>query len=270
MKFTKVRLTGLNAIDLPIEGALPSDPYILQSADGLGPPEVDVSIAATLNTGGVYQGRRPQNRFPVFLIGLNPDYSIGQTASEMRSSLYGMLTPGYDDTVRIDLIDVDTVVATTVGYVSKIEITPFSKDPQVQVSMECLQPYLEAPNLLYIIPGGSKAAPEIQNEGTASTGFHMELTFNSGASSWVLTDTRTGKKMEFIYDFIAGDKLTFDTRPGSRSVSLTRDLATSSIIYTLTALSSWHMLYGGLNMFSTNFADFEWGDVYYQPKYWGI
>ncbi len=38
MKFNKIRLLGVTNVDLPIVGADPSGPYVLKSADGLGPP----------------------------------------------------------------------------------------------------------------------------------------------------------------------------------------------------------------------------------------
>ena len=156
MYFTKVLLTGITPISLPIVGALPSDVYILKSVEGLGPPEVDVSITKTLNAGGVYQGRQPQNREIVLMIGLNPNYKIGQTVSDLRESLYGFLTPGYLDHVVIEIVNGVTTIAKTIGYVKKIEINPFSKDPQVQVTLACLKPYFEAPTILYITPGGDR------------------------------------------------------------------------------------------------------------------
>src|SRR4051794_8917947 len=105
MKFTKLRMTGLNVLDLPVVEALLTDKYLLKSVDGLGPPEVDVSIAPTLNGPGVYKGRRPQSRQIVALIGLNPDYNDGETASDLRSALYGMLTPGAKDYISVEIMN---------------------------------------------------------------------------------------------------------------------------------------------------------------------
>lgn len=271
MKFNKIRLIGLATIDLPIEGALPSDPYILKSADGLGPPEVDVTIADTLEGDGVYQGRRPQSREPVIRIGLNPDHGANQTASEMRSSLYGMLTPDASDIVKMEVIYNDSVVATTEGYIKKIEPAIFSQTPEVQITMACLRPYLEAPSVLYVTPGGTKAAPEILNTGNARTGFHMEVVFNAAVSNWKITDA-AGNFLEFDYDFQAGDILAFDTRPGLRGIWVTRNLVTTKIIYSLNSGSKWLMLYGGNNVFSTSDQSFDWnaGETYFLPKYWGV
>lgn len=268
MKFTKIRLIGLSTIDLPVADAESTDRYILKSAEGLGPPEIDVSIATTLHAGGVYQGRRPQQREPVLQIGLNPDYRTGQTASDLRNSLYGMLTPGHVDAVILQIMDGVDVVAHTKGYVKTLEIVPFAKDPEVQLVLSCLTPYFEAPEIIFVSPGDA-AQPSIENVGTAPTGFYMEVNFTGPVSGWSLVDP-AGKEMEFLYDFVVNDKLAVDTRPGSRGVWLTRDLVISNLIFALTANSIWPQLYGGDNIFSTSSQGFEWGEVYYYPQYWGI
>lgn len=269
MKFTKIRLVGLYTTELAKENALPSDPYILKGADGLGPPEIDVMLAETVVGDPIYQGSKPQNREPVIRIGLNPDHGVGQTAAEMRTSLYGLLTPGPTGSITMELVDGDTVVATTPGYAKRLEIAPFSDTPEVQLTMACIRPYLDAPNVLYVTPGGSQSAPELINAGTAPTGFRMEVLLNEAMPGWSIFDA-VGKKMEFDYDFVANDKLAFDTRPGSRGVWLTRDLLTSSILHALVSGSSWLNLHGGVNRFTTSSPAFEWGDVYFRPQYWGV
>jgi hypothetical protein len=268
MIFTKLRLIGLSAVDFPIVGALPSDPYLLLSADGLGPPEVNVSIADTLNAGGVYQRRSPQRRQPVLLIGLNPDHGSGETVSELRQSLYGMLTPGYIDYVTLQILNVNDVLMFTTGYVEKVEINPFSKDPQVQLTFDSTQPYFQASNLTFINPL-SKVTPVIPNDGTAPAGFRMEVIFTSPLSSWTLSDN-SGKKMKITYDFIAGDKLIIDTRPGSRGIWRERAGITLNIVGSLSADSTWYMLHGGDNIFTTSSQAFNWGDLFYLPQFWGI
>lgn len=268
MYFTKIRLNGLSVVDLPIVGALPSDQFILKSADGLGPPEVDVSIADTLHAGGIYQGRRPHSRELVFHIGLNPNYGINQSVSDLRTTLYGMLTPGYIDNVTVSIMNDTAIVAKTTSYVKKLEINPFSKDPEVQLTMSCLQQYFEALSPLYLtIP--SKVAPAIDNIGTAPAGFHMEVIFTANHSVWTLSDA-SGKKMQITYTFITGDKLVIDTRPGHRGIWVVRGGTTTNIIYALSTDSIWYMLHGGNNVFITSSQAFNWDDVYYLPQYWGI
>ena len=269
MRFTKLRFNGLEVVDFPIIGATPQDVYICKGVDGLGPSEIELSIANTLNAGGYYQGRRAQNKQIVSLIGLNPDHSTGQTPSDLRESLYGLLSPGHgEDYITVQLVDTSTVVAEMLGYVSKMEINPFSADPEVQITTDCLKAYFQAPNDLFVSPA-SKITPEIENVGTAPAGFHLEVLFTAGITDWTLTHT-AGRKMEINYEFLAGDLLTIDTRPGYRGIWVTRASVTTNIIYALSSDSVWHMLHGGINAFSTSSSAFDWGDVFYLPQFWGI
>ena len=268
MYFTKIRLNGLSVIDFPIVGALPSDPYILKNVDGLGPPEVDVALAKTLNAGAVYQGRRPQTREPVLLIGLNPDFTVGQTVSDLRVNLYGMLTPGYVDRIKLDIMDEDAVLASTTGYLKKFEIVPFSKDPEVQLTIACLDQYLIAPDELYLTP--DKLAPTIDNIGTAPAGFYMEAIFTAPQTEWALFDPNGYTEMRIVYSFLTGDKLIIDTRPGRRGIWVDRGGVKTNIIWALTVQSVWYMLHGGENIFNTTSQTFDWGDVFFLPQYWGV
>ena len=268
MRFTKLRYNGLTVVDFPIIGAKPQDVYICKSVDGLGPPEIDVAIEDTLNAGGYYQGRHPQNRQIVLLVGLNPNYTAGEVPADLRTSLYGMLTPGIDDKITVQIVNVEEVVASIIGYVSKMEINPFSDTPEVQITTNTISPYFRSPDELFIEPA-DKAAPEIENVGTAPAGFFMGVAFTADQAGWTLTHV-SGKKMEFNFEFETGDLLEFDTRPGSRGIWVTRASVRYNIIYTLTQDSTWFMLHGGVNTFATSSSAFDWGDVFYLPQFWGI
>lgn len=269
MRFTKIRLVGLATTDLHIIGALPSDRYIIKNVDGLGPPEINVTIADTLNAGGVFQSKRPNNREVVLQVGLNPDAYTGQTASDLRATLYGLLTPGADGVVKIQIMNDTVIMGQTTGYVKKLEINPFSKDPEVQITIASTQPYWSAENTLFLDPGGTKLAPTLMNAGTAPTGVHFQIIFTEVTNGWALTDA-TGKSMTFTGVFQIDDVLTFDTRPGIRTIQRTRTGTTTNLISSLVSGSSWITLYGGLNTFVASSPTYNWGDVYYVPQYWGF
>ena len=268
MRLTKIRLIGLGVVDLPIIGATPQDVYICKDVDGLGPTEITVSIADTLNEGGVYQGRRPQNKQIVAKIGLNPDYTAGQVPADLRESLYGMLSPSADDAIEVQIIDDEDVIAGIMGYVEKIDINPFSDKPEVQMVVLCTKPYFSAPDELFVEPD-TTVSPVITNVGTAPAGFHMELQFTTDVFGWTLTHA-SGRKLEIDYDFATGDLLEIDTRPGQRGIWVTHIGVRTNIIWAKTADSIWHMLHGGANNFATSSSSFDWGDVYYLPQFWGI
>jgi hypothetical protein len=270
MYASKIRLVSNSVIELPIIGALPSDRYILKSATGLGPPEVDVTITETIDAGGVYQGSRPHNRELVFLVGLNPDFAIGETAINLRSELYGLLTPGYPDATTIELIVDNMPVLNTFGYVTKLEIVPFNKDPEVQITIACTTQYWDAVSDIHVAPVlGANNTFDIYNPGTASVGMYMDLTFNASLSNWTLMEVG-GKYFSLNTSFVSGDKLVIDTRPGLRAILLTHAGSTKNIMFALSDLSSWTMLHAGMNNLSTNTGAYRWNDIIFRPRYWGI
>lgn len=271
MLFTKVRLSGRTDIDLPFFGLRPSNTYILKAIDGLGPPDVSVLIGTPLGEMGIYQGRQPQPRQLVIRVGLNPNYSVGESASSMRSTLYGLLTPGASDAVTVKLMNGPNVSAITVGYVSKIEVVPFSKDPEVQITIDCVQPYLTAEAPVVTVPA-TQSSFAVENVGSVTVGLYLEVIFNATSGSWSLfTEAlNAGPRMRFDYIFLAGDKLMINTQPGQRSIKLLRGAVTTNLIYALSSTSVWTLLHPGINTMWSAPVNYDWGQILYTPLYWGI
>lgn len=262
MKFTKIRLIGLETVDLPIIGARPSDPYICKGVDGLGPPQSNVVIVK-----GQFQSRQTEDRELVFRVGLNANYRAGQTVESLRQILYGLLTPDEREDVIIQIMDGDTVVAVTTGYVKNIEPVLFAKEPEVQITIPCAGSYFEHPEELTIDITGSGSL-EVPNTGTAPTGFFMAIFFTGPQSFWVLS--KGNQKMRFDASFTAEDTLWIDTRPGQREITRMRNGVETSLLHTLSANSVWLMLRGGTNTFTGSGTAFEWGSIKYTPLYWGV
>lgn len=271
MKFTKVRTIGRTTTDFPIIGANVSDTYIVKEIDGLGPPVVDVSISNTLYQGGIFRGRRPQNREIVFKIAFNPNYSSGQKVSDLRSALYGLLTPNRENQIEVQLMEEDSVVAVTRGFVKSMDPVIFSKEPAVQIVVACIDAYLEAPSAVNLnVSTLNRTTLVLQNDGTATTGFRMELKFTSTTNQWSLTDSDSGDTMHVNEVFNANDSLVINTIPGSRAIERWRSGVMTNIVGSLTADSDWLDLFLGLNLFHTSSPNFNWVSFSFTPQYWGV
>lgn len=279
MKFTQIRLIGASTVDLPLVGLLPSNPYILKAADGLGPVEVDVSITNTLTQGGVYQGRRPQLREVVLRVGVNPGWHVGQTAEQLRTTLYGLLTPKYGNPVRMQLMDGTIALTQNDCYVKKFEVAIFSKDPEVQITLGFAQPYLLSPTVSFLSPAktisGGYTNFDIVNPGTAPSGFQlfMEFTAATGATLQLSDDNPFGEMLSLTKSFAVGDKLRIDTRAGQRGIWKTpAGGSENSIINALNPTTDWLQLSGGTNHLKINNTAFDWyiSGVVYTPAYWGV
>lgn len=278
-----IRLVGLTNVDFPRAAALPTDKFILKGVDGIGPPEVDVSISDLPEQGGYYTGRRPRNRQIVMKVGLNPDWTTAETAADLRTTLYGLLTPGFADIVRVQMqfSNTGSYVETT-GYISKMEINPWSKNPEVLITIDCLTPYFQAQaDTATNVATMNKTDPQITNTGTAPTGLHLEFVITAtGLVKWSFFNADSSKAFILQGNFTNGDKVLVNTTPGERS--LTRKPTTDptvehNIIDMVTKESQWIQMHGGVNQFHVLMTlagvastAWTWTAVTTHGRYWGF
>jgi hypothetical protein len=286
MKMDILRFVGAQSVDFPILGADPSGPFVLKSAEGLGPPDIQVKMARTVLERALYQGKSASLRQITALVGLQPDWDEGQTPRELRKQLYSLLTPRYGQLVRAEIVEmvgnVPTVRATAQGQISKMEAALFSKDPAVMLVLDCDFPYLLAPTQLAQQPvqvdvGGIRGF-DVENDGDAPAGFKAEfvLMANVGNSLVLADENPVGQKIQIDgINWVAGDHFIVDTRSGSRGVwRKPGGGAEISVLNNLNAdVSEWIQLYGGTNRLTLNTTAFDWGPTYsfrHKPAYWGV
>lgn len=282
MKMDLLRFIGASSVDFPIFGADPSGPFVLKGSDGLGPVEVTVKMGKTVLEKAVYQGKSPALRQIIATVALQPNWDVGQTAEELRTILYGLLTPKYGQMVRCEIVNGGVVQAFAQGQISKMEPSIFTKDPAVQITLNCDYGYLLAPSSVVQEPvqstvGGLRAF-DVENVGTAPSGFKMGaiLRANVGTSLVLADDNPLGQKFKVDgINWVSGDKFLIDTRPGSRGVW--RGPAGGAYVTVLNnmdaSVSEWMTLYGGDNRFTLNTTAFDWDPAYkfaHQPAFWGI
>lgn len=277
-----LRFTGASVVNFPILGADPSGPFVLKGADGLGPVEVTVRMGKTVLEKAIYQGKSPTLRQVIAVVGLQPNWDTGQTAEELRTILYGLLTPRYGQLVRMEVVSDGVVQAFAQGQISKMEPALFTKDPAVQITLDCDYGYLLAPAVVTQTPAQSTVGGirgfTVDNDGTAPAGFKAGfiLRANVGTSLVLKDDNPLG--MKFQVDGInwqSGDRFVIDTRPGSRGVW--RGAAGGALVSALNnmnaGVSEWMYLYPGDNLLTLNTTAFDWDPAYnfaHQPAYWGV
>jgi hypothetical protein len=271
--FDAIRLSGLTDIEIPIIGSSVSEPFQVTAIDGLGPPELELLLAETHTPGGIYVNRRAQGREIVILAGLNPNYQLGQTVSDLRYMLYGLLSPGQDirDVVTVFLLLDNVPVVKTTGYVKNIEVVPFNKEPQIQITISCLSPYLaalEPKNITNNILGASSWT--IDNVGRAPTGISFEAQFVDSAKMFEIWVT-DGVKMTFNAHFEIGDVLVVDTNESSRFIGLKKGGVYAQYLEILSNDSQWLYLYGGIHTINIRHqSNISWLKFEYLLQYWGI
>jgi hypothetical protein len=282
VKMDMLRFIGASTVDFPILGADPSGPFVLKGADGLGPPPVTVRMGKTVFEQAMYQGKSAALRQVVVVVGLQPNWDEGQTAEDLRETLYGLLTPRYGQLVKCQIMNDGNVQAFCQGQVSKLEPAIFTKDPAVQITLDCDYGYLLALNNVIQQPvqrtvGGIRAF-DVENEGTAPAGFKMGVTLMANVGNTLVLKDDNPSGMKFQVDginWVAGDRFVIDTRPGSRGVWRgPGGGALQSVLNNMNAaVSEWLYLYGGDNTLTLNTTAFDWDllvDFRHQPAYWGV
>lgn len=270
----QIKLVGLHEIDLKIAAAAGSDRFILKGTEGLGPPEFDVAISK-----GFYQGRTPRDREIEIKVGLNPIYENGERPADLRKELYGLISPGDSDyiTVRLSSLARGSTPAksyTTQGWVRRMEPVPMAKDPTVQVTIACLEPYFRGTVFSYTtaeLDAMSKSNFEMPNQGTAQTGFRLNVNFLQGTTQFKITNNWGDRVLAFVYAFLPGDHLQIDTTEEDRKAIVTRNGIQTEISGTMTSGSEWLQLLGGTTYFKGfSTSTWEFDHFSHMPLYLGI
>lgn len=278
-----LKFVGATSVDFPIVGADPSGPFVLKGADGLGPVPITVQMGRTVWEKAVYQGKSATLRQIIAVVGLQPNWDEGERPADLRSTLYKLLTPRYNEMVRCEIWADGEQQAFAQGQISKMEPSLFTKDPAVQITLDCDYGYLLKPTSVVQTPvqrsSGGLRAFDVVNDGDAPAGFRAGFILNENVgTTLILSDENPlGMKIQIDgIDWMSGDRFVVDTRPGTRGVWRgAGGGALSSVLNNLNAsVSEWMYLYAGDNslMLNTSVA-FDWDTAYYfahQPAYWGV
>lgn len=283
MKMDALRFVNADKhIDLPLLGSGTPGPFVLKGAEGLGPTDVAVRIAQTIFEVGQFQGKNPTLRQAVIMIGLEPDWTIGQTPEQLREELYALLNPPFGYQLILEIMYKGVPQGWASGHISRLETATFTKDPAVQITMDFISPYFAAPSMVQYEPTqrmqGEIRAFDVDNPGTAPTGFRMGviLRANVGKTLHLYEGTPFARRITIEgINWVAGDRFVVDTRGGSRNVY--RGAAGGSLVSVLNNMdmmnSTWLTLSHGVNPFMINTKTFDWDPsvkFQFHPAYLGV
>ena len=123
-------------LNLPLQG--PSK-FPIVFVDGLTPVAAEFTSSPYANLPGEYlQSSRVGVRNIVLTLELKPDWSAGEDPEDLRKILSGFFTPGH--TVEFELVT-DKATRHISGVVETFEAPMFVREPQVQISILCHDPY---------------------------------------------------------------------------------------------------------------------------------
>lgn len=289
MIITKIRLqeehpmTGaagswpLPICDFNLDSSAGNNGYILKLATGLDPVK-SISVVEGFDSFGTsVMGSISDKREIGFRIVLNPQ--LGQSYSSLRDNLYKFK----DRNVIVKFMDESIIIAQTSGYIRECEAVQFSDQPDIQMTIECEDGELSAPNPVTIpLSTLNNTTPVINyDEGTAPAGLELKFraiaagsgfTISNHARVWFVGATQVYNQFALTYSFLTNDEVTISTHPHDKRVSLLRGATTYDLAGYLNAGAVWPKLYSGVNTFEWNFSAgwMLWLSASYIPKFWGV
>lgn len=253
---TKVRI--YNEADEYLELPLGLNPalggYAIRSIDGLGPVKAEVSYSNyALLPGGVFHSANTGVRNIVIRAGYEPNYSENQTVQSMRKALYSIAMPGrkvklyfYDDGVWTYWID---------GYVETHEPLIFTNDPEVQISIICVDTDFANPNVL-TQSGSTGANINVDYLGSAPRGFTVFVTLTTDVSWVQVRRTLSPVNHAIVINkaLVSGSRVRIQLTKGSKRASLINSsgVILENLTGYLSVVNDWPELTQGNNVILVN------------------
>lgn len=239
--------------------------FQVYNIEGLNPPtaQINISTIAGMN-GSKYNSSRLNERNLVIYIKLRGNIETN------RSILYSYFPTAewckiyYENGLRNVYIE---------GYIESNEVSPFTNNEIMQVSIVCPNPYFKDAQLIVDdiskviqkfkfpfsininepIPYSTIELEQVKNIVNASeseTGLIINAQFGGEVEELEIRNTVTGESLTLNYSFEENDTLVIDCNKGSKAITLTRDGMEYNLIPYLQRGSTFFQLRTGDNKFT--------------------
>lgn len=260
------------------------DEYILKGTTGLASPSVTVNLQKTLLSGSFHTGSRADEREVTLEFILNPDRSKGHTPEYLRDEIYQHILAGQNPNQSTTLTLVGSVdVASVECYISNVEADLYTKEPVMQLTLQCNSPYFESVNIKEVESQTSRSGELMQfdifNPG-APVGFVLNtVTADPVTYFGVFSDT-TGQRaqaseLDPISPTPSKNGFTFDSTEKGRD--LRQNYTTESSYYrhifdkVRMSQNGWVYLAPGKNVIRAGSkVSAENASLRFRPRYWGV
>lgn len=253
--------------------------FYIKSIDGLGPGKSDINVTdISTGDGGLFNSARLQPRNIVLTLG----FLMKQTIEDVRQSSYKYFPIKRGVNLRIET---DNRTLEIDGYVESNEPNIFSENEDTDISIICPNPYFYSSGdgnttvfsgiePMFKFPFSNESLTEklimmgsIENrseqniiyEGDVEIGITITIHAVGSASGITIYNINTREQMSINStkleqltgsDIVNGDDIIISTVQGSKSITLTRDGATTNILNCLDKNSDWFVLSKGDNIFA--------------------
>ena len=163
-------------------GGPEADLIQITNIEGLEPVKAAVNTSPFGSVDGeAYTGGNVLSRNIVLTLHPNPDWD-NWTYEKLRRLIYAYFMP--KRLTRLVFYSDDMIPVEIMGIVEAVSVNPFSKDPEIQVSIICPDPYFSALNGEVITGQSVRAGGEvaaIDYDGNVEAGIYVKVTSVSGS-----------------------------------------------------------------------------------------
>lgn len=256
------------------------NPYQIISSTGLDADEIIPKFYgfSKLTNKRQYNLSVP-NRQITLKIGLNPNFGLGKSYSDLRDDLSKAIASTRSGLIQLRFKNGSNILAVIEGFISAFEAPRFSKTQEVQLSINCTSPMFRAPTPVSITTAGLGTSFNIvDNDSTAPHGFKFTLTFNANTASFVIKDsltpewtfTLTPENIAGLSGFKTNDTLHFSSEDGDKYIYVVRSSVVYHIADSIEQGSTWPLIFPNTNPFVITTDAFTWGVMSHYPTYWSV
>lgn len=281
MKVTSIELISENSFNnvvLSFRDPGANNPYSVKSMTGLDAGVIIPKYYGTSRSGDTRLYNLTANpRQVVMRVALNPDFTNNLGYSELRDALYKKIASSRSGLTQIQFKHGVETIASVSGFISKFESFIFDKSPEIQITIDCNDGTLRAPNPINVDISGLDTADTNLSDyiSTAPHGFSFVVQVVTPASVPFITITDyTGENcwLEIVPpgEFYNGDLLNFSS-DFNKQLFIYRNGININLADVVTPGAVWPIMFPGDNNFIfTPSANLVWKSIQYYPTYWGV
>lgn len=223
---------GVLVLTLPLGIPNPEAAYRIVDIQGLGPVKAEIATSRyAAQDGAALHGTRLGMRNIVLKLSYNVLYAANQTVEALRRDLYTYFPPEGEVYLRFSN---DRYATTEIkGIVESNEPTIFSKDPEVQISILCVDSRFTALAPV-VIDSYNDVSINPSIPGMGGSGFLLELFVNRTLSKVTLVNG-IHPNIVFEESLIANDVLRISTSRGKKYVDRFRGGVNTGVLNGITS-----------------------------------
>jgi hypothetical protein len=232
------------------------------------------------NTGKRFYEQTMPPREIVMRVALNPVYSNNEDVSDLRDSIYRLISSHRSGELMVEFRSGGTSVSAIKGMLTKMEVGYFNKTPELQITIECKDPMFRSINPVDIpvdeLPTWPDPAEITDGSSTSPHGFSFKVKFTATTTTFRVQDD--GSDPDWIFQvtpstsFLTNDELHVSSEYGQKRVFWNKASGTDiDLMDKVTETSVWPQIFPGLNtLYFMEIANFDWLEFKFYSAFWGL